>query len=164
MCSIVSLSRLAHPAPSLLSFRTIPVLSLLVAASESRHHFPPFRALSPQVHRNILCHASLILPVVPRFLLVRISVPLVQLRTHPSAFRSQSFHFLTSIPIPPAVLLSLLLIAFFFYSLYHSVSIPHSPLSPILSSNFAALFPPFTLSLLLLHCFLTAPWCFSVHS
>jgi hypothetical protein len=48
----------AHPAPSQLSFRPIPILSLLVFASESRHHFPFFRALSPHVHRNSLCLAS----------------------------------------------------------------------------------------------------------
>jgi hypothetical protein len=80
-----------------------------------------FRALFPQVHRNILCHAPLILPVVPLFsdslpslLLVRISVLLAQLRTHPSSFRSHSFHFLDGIPVPPAVLLSLLLIRVLF--------------------------------------------------
>jgi hypothetical protein len=107
----------AHPAHSFLLLHPVPVLSLLVPTSKSRHHFPFFRALSPQIHRNILCHAPLILPVVPRFsdslyslLLVRISVPLAQLSTHPSSFRSHSFHFLTGIPVPPAVLLSLLLI------------------------------------------------------
>jgi hypothetical protein len=55
---------------------------------------------------------------LPSLLLVRISVPLAQLNTHPSSFRSQSFHFLTGIPIPPAVLLSFSFSsAFFLFSL-----------------------------------------------
>jgi hypothetical protein len=43
---------------------------------------------------------------------------------------------------------------FFFFSLQHSISIRHSSLPSILSSNFPALFSAFTLSLLL-HCSLT---------
>jgi hypothetical protein len=44
---------------------------------------------------------------------------------------------------------------FFFFSLKYSVSILHSSLPSILSSNFAALFPAFTLSLFLLQSSLT---------
>jgi hypothetical protein len=60
MCSIVSLSlgHILHLLSSL-SVQYLFSLSLFVPASESRHHFPFFRTLSPQVHRNILCHASL---------------------------------------------------------------------------------------------------------
>jgi hypothetical protein len=104
----------AHPAPS-----------LLVPASKPRHHFPLFRTLSPQVHRNILYQASLILLVVPGFsdslpslLLVRVFVPLAHLRAHPFSFRSHSFHFLTGISFPPAVILSLFHIrALFLFSI-----------------------------------------------
>jgi hypothetical protein len=97
----------AHPSPSLFSFRPIPVLSLLVPTSKSRHHF--------------ICHTPLTLLVVPRFsnsrpslFLVRVFVLLAQLRTHLSSFRSHSFHFLTGISVPPAVPLSLLLILVLF--------------------------------------------------
>jgi hypothetical protein len=76
----------AHSAPSLLSFRAIPVFSLLVPTSKSHHHFS-------------------------------ISLALSLLR----------------------------------YSGISSVSILHSSLPSILSSNFATLFPAFTLSLFLLH-------------
>jgi hypothetical protein len=162
----------AHPAPSLLVFRPVPVLSLLVPASKPCHHFPLFRALSPQVHRNILCRASLILPVVPGFsnslsslLLVRVFVSLAHLRAHPFSFRSHSFHFLTGISVPPAVILSLFHIrALFLFSIAlrqypalftsahavleicRSLSRFHSQLAPL------ALFPHYV------------PWCFSVHS
>jgi hypothetical protein len=139
MCSIISLLT-AHPAHSFLLLHPVPVLCLLVPTSKSRHHFPFFRALSPQIHRNILCHAPLILPVVPRFsdslpslLLVRISVPLAQLRTHPYSFRSHSFHFLTGIPVPPAVLLSLLLIrsfSFLYSTQSVSCTLPFRPFCP----------------------------------
>jgi hypothetical protein len=162
----------AHSAPSLLLFRPIPVLSLFVPASKPRHHFPLFRALSPQVHRYILCHASLILPVVlgfsdslPSLLLVRVFVPLAHLRAHPFSFRSHSFHFLTGISVPPAVILCLFHIcALFLFSvalrqypalfpsaysvleLCRSLSRFHSQLAPL------ALFPHYV------------PWCFSFHS
>jgi hypothetical protein len=57
----------AHPAPSFFFFRPIPVLSLFIPTSESRHHFSLSRILPPQVHRNILGHTPIILPVVPGF-------------------------------------------------------------------------------------------------
>jgi hypothetical protein len=76
----------AHPAPSLLSFRPIPVLSLLVPAFKSCHHFPLFRALSPQVHRNILCHAFLIILSLLSCLSVSLSLSLSSAHIHlPSA-------------------------------------------------------------------------------
>jgi hypothetical protein len=104
----------------------------------------------------MLCYASLILPVVPRFsdsLPSLLLVPLAQLRRHPSSFRSLSFHFPTGIPIPPAVLVSLLLIRVLFLfsialsqypalfpsahsvlELCHSHSRFHSQLAPLHSS------------------------------
>jgi hypothetical protein len=66
MCSIVSLSsrHILHILSSssiqyLFSLSSFPHLNLAI--------LPFFRALSPQIHRNILCHAPFILPVVPRF-------------------------------------------------------------------------------------------------
>jgi hypothetical protein len=99
-------------------------------------------------------------------LLVRISVPLAQLHTHPSSFRSQSFHFLTGIPVPSAVLLSLLLIRVLFlfsialsqypalfpsaYSvleLCRSLSRFHSQLAPLaLFDSFLTMYPSVSLS------------------
>jgi hypothetical protein len=140
-----------HPAPSFLLFRPIPVLSLLVPASKPRHHFPLF-------------HASLILPVVPglsdslrSLVLVHVFVPLAHLHAHPFSFRSRSFHFLTGISVPPAIILSRFHIhALFLFSialrqypaLFPSVLLSryHSQLAPL------ALFPHYV------------PWCFSVHS
>jgi hypothetical protein len=82
------------------------------------------------------------LPVVPRIsnslpslLLIRISVPLAQLRTHPSSFRSQSFHFLTGISVPPAVILSLSLshphsFSFLYSTQTVSYTLPFHPFCP----------------------------------
>jgi hypothetical protein len=68
------------PAPSLFSFRPIPVLSLLVPTSESRHHFSLSHTLSP-------------LPIVLRFfyslsslLLIRVFVPLPFYSPSPCTF------------------------------------------------------------------------------
>jgi hypothetical protein len=115
-----------HPGPSLFFFRPIPVLSLFVPTSE--------RSLSPQVHRNILCHASLILPVVrgfsdylPSLLLVGVFVPLVQLHTHPSSFRSHSFYFFAGIPVPPY---SPRLFSFLYSTQTVSCTLPFRPFSP----------------------------------
>jgi hypothetical protein len=115
-----------HPGPSLFFFRPIPVLSLFVPTSE--------RSLSPQVHRNILCHASLILPVVrgfsdylPSLLLVGVFVPLAQLHTHPSSFRSHSFYFFAGIPVPPY---SPRLFSFLYSTQTVSCTLPFRPFSP----------------------------------
>jgi hypothetical protein len=78
----------AHSAPSLLSFRPVPVFSL-VPTSKSPHHFS-FSCTLSQVVRNFLCHIPLILPVVSgffdsfhSFLLVYVFVPFTQLYIHP---------------------------------------------------------------------------------
>jgi hypothetical protein len=65
-CAQLSLFLLvAHSAPSFLSFRPIPVFSLLVSTSISRHHFSLFCTVSPQVLRNFLCYTpSLILSLL----------------------------------------------------------------------------------------------------
>jgi hypothetical protein len=76
---------------SFLSFRPIPVFSLLVPTSKSSHHFSLFCTLSPQVLRNFLYHTFLILPVVSGFfdsLPCVLLVPVNQLYIHPSSFCS----------------------------------------------------------------------------
>jgi hypothetical protein len=131
ICSIVSLSSL-----HILHVLSSPSVQYLFSLSSFPHLnittiFLSFALSLPQVHRSILCYGSLILPVVPRFsdsLSSLLPVPLAQLRTHPSSFHSQSFHFPTGIPIPPAVLLSLLLIRVLF-------------LFSIALSQYPALFP-----------------------
>jgi hypothetical protein len=57
---------ITHSAPSFLSFHPIPVLSLLVPTSKSRHHFSLSCTLSPQVY-------------IDSFLLVLAFVPFTQL-------------------------------------------------------------------------------------
>jgi hypothetical protein len=85
MCSIVSFF-IAHSAPSLLSFHSIPVFSLLVPTTKSRHHFSFFYTLSFQVLRNFLSCTPLTFPVVsgffdsfPSFLLVCVIVSFTRL-------------------------------------------------------------------------------------
>jgi hypothetical protein len=145
---------IAHPTSSFLSFYPAPVFSLLVPTSRSHYNFSFFCILSPQILRNFLCHPSLILLVVsgffdsfPSFLLVCVFVPFSQLYIPPSSFCSRSFHFFTGIPVSLVVFLLRVLCLFFQYS----VTILHSSLPSILSSNLAALFPAFTLSLFFLH-------------
>jgi hypothetical protein len=111
------LSHFAASIPHVLSsprstFRTffpllLPLFSLLVSTPESRHHFSLSCTLSPQILWNFLYHKPLILPSfpsffdsLPLFLLVRVFVPFIQLRIHPSSFCSQSFHFSTGAPVP----------------------------------------------------------------
>jgi hypothetical protein len=55
---------IAHSAPSFLSFQPIPVFSLLLPTSESRHHLFLSCTLSPQVLWNFLCHTPLLLCTV----------------------------------------------------------------------------------------------------
>jgi hypothetical protein len=111
---------IAHSAPCFLSFRLIPVFSLLVPTTKSRHHFSLFCTLSLQALRNFLCHTPLILLVVsgffdsfPSFLLFYVFIPFTQLYLYPSSFCSQSFHFFTGIPVPLVVFLPLLLLRVF---------------------------------------------------
>jgi hypothetical protein len=55
---------------------------------------------------------------LPSLLLVRVFVPLAHLHAHPFPLRSHSFHFLTGISVPPAVILSLFHIrALFLFSI-----------------------------------------------
>jgi hypothetical protein len=146
---------IAHSTPSFLSFHPIPVFSLLIPTSESRHHFPLFCTLS-QVRRNFLCPPLLILPVISgffdslsSFLLACVFVPFTQVYVHPSSFCSQSFHFFTGITFLLVVFLFLLLLRVLFLfspafrhypelfssihfvlKLCHSLSRFHSPLVP----------------------------------
>jgi hypothetical protein len=130
----------AHSAPSFLSFRPIPVLSLRVPTSESCHHFSFSCTLSPRefpLSYSLLYLDSLILS-----LLSYLSV---------SLFLSLSSTF---IHLPLALNLSTSSLAYPFlcvFSLQNSVSILYSSFPSISSSNFAALFPAFTLILVLLH-------------
>jgi hypothetical protein len=101
--------RRIHSTCALLVVLSAPsfLLSLLVSTPESRHHFSLSCTLSPQILWNFLYHTPLILPSfpsffdsLPLFLLVRVFVPFIQLRIHPSSFCSQSFHFSTGAPVP----------------------------------------------------------------
>jgi hypothetical protein len=92
-CAELSLSPHSTFYTFFFSFHPIPVFSFLVPTSKSRHHFSFFCTFSPQVLRNLLCHTSLILPVVsgffdsfPSFLSVCIFVLFTQLYIHPSSF------------------------------------------------------------------------------
>jgi hypothetical protein len=84
----------AHPAPSLFSFSLIPVLSLLVPTSASRHHFLSFlyTRISSVTH---LSYSLFYLSSLGS--LGRVFVPLALLRTAPCSFCSHSFHFPFSI-------------------------------------------------------------------
>jgi hypothetical protein len=82
----------AHPAPSLFSFRPIPVLSLLVSASESRHHFPLFRAL-PRFSDSLpslLLAVSLSLSLSSAHILSLLIFPLPHWHNHSSCSTSLS--------------------------------------------------------------------------
>jgi hypothetical protein len=127
---------IAHSAPSFLSFHPIPVFSLLIPTSKSRHHFSFFCTLSPQVFQNFLCHTPLILPVVSGFFdsfpssLLIWSLSL----SHSSSFIHLPFALNLSTSSLAYPFLSLLLLrVFFFHSFQHSVSILHSSLPSILS-------------------------------
>jgi hypothetical protein len=155
-CSIVSLF-IAHSAPSFLSFHPIPVFSLLVHTSKYRHHFSfspctPEFPLSYSYTSHILSLVSGFFDSFPSFLLVCVFVPFTQLYIHPSSFCSQSFHFFIGIPVSLVVFLPLSpsSVLFLFSPAFRQYSI----LPSILSSNFTAFFPAFTLSLFLLHSFL----------
>jgi hypothetical protein len=133
---------------SFLSFHPVPVLSLLVPTSKSRHNFSFFCTLSPQLLRNFLCYTPLIFPVVsgffdsfPSFLFVCVFVPFTQLYIHPSSFDPQSFHFFTGIPVSLIVFLALLLFRVFFFSFQHSVNILHSSLLSIFLQTLLLSFP-----------------------
>jgi hypothetical protein len=164
MCSIVSLSsgHILHLLSSLSILFSLSLRSCILIT-------PSFsflsHSLSPDTPQHPLSCISRFSDSLPSVLLVRISVPLAQLSTHPSSFRSQSFQFLTGIPIPPVALLSLLLIRILFlfsitlsqypalvpsahsvFELCRSLSRFHSQLVPL------TLFPHYVL------------WCFSVHS
>jgi hypothetical protein len=98
-----SLSHFATSIPHLLSSQhllhllsspsiQIPLFSLLVSISKSRHHFSFSCTLSPQ---EFLCHTPLIFSVVsgffdsfPSFLLVCVFVPFTLLCIHPFSFCS----------------------------------------------------------------------------
>jgi hypothetical protein len=75
----------AHSAPSILSFPSIPVFSLLIPTSKSRHHFSC--TLSPQVLRNFLSYSLLCLDSLIFSLLSFLSVSL------PLSLSSAFIHF-----------------------------------------------------------------------
>jgi hypothetical protein len=139
--------RSAHPAPSLLLFRPIPVLSLLVHASESRHHSLAL-SLSRYTGTSSVMHLSyslLYLDSLILSLLLLIRVPLAQLHTHPSSSRSHPFYFLIGLPVLPAVLLSLLLFLVLFI---FSITLGQYPaLFPFAHSVLALCRSPLPLSL-----------------
>jgi hypothetical protein len=155
---------IAHSVPSFLSFHPIPLFTLLVLTSKSRRlHFSFICTLSSQVLRNLLC--TLILPVVSEFLILSLlSCLYVSLFLSLSSFLlllvfpllNWHTRFSDSISLFPSYP------CFFFFSFQHSVSILHSSPPAILSSNFAAVFPAFTLNLFLFPAYVT--WRFSVHS
>jgi hypothetical protein len=124
------LDRLSLSSRHILDFLSSSSVQYLFSLSS----FPHLNALSPQVHRNILCHASLILPFVrtfsdslPSLLIVGVSVPLAQLHTHPSSFRSHSFYFFAGIPVPPY---SPRLFSFLYSTQTVSCTLPFRPFSP----------------------------------
>jgi hypothetical protein len=134
-------------------FPLLPSNTYFLSPHSHAHHFSLSCILSPQGLRNFLCNIPLILPVVsgffdslPSFLLVCVFVPFTRL------YIATSFHFFTGIPVPLVVLLRVL-----FLSSPASVSILHSSLPSNLSSNFAALFPAFSLSSLF-HPQISAPY------
>jgi hypothetical protein len=158
-CAQLSPSLIAPYAPSFLSFRPLPVFSLLIPTSKSRHHFSLLCTLSPQILRNFLSHTPLILPVVsgffdslPSFLFVCVFVPFTQLYIHPSSFCSQTFF--TGIPVPLVVLLPLSFFSSFFSFLpsipsvsctllFHPFCLQTLPLSfPLLLSAYSSYTPP----------------------
>jgi hypothetical protein len=167
---------IAHSARSFLSFHPIPVFSLLVPTSESRHHFSLSCTLSPQVLLNFLCHTLLIdtpscilylesrfFDSLPYFLLVDVFIPFTQLYIHSSSFCSQSFHFFTGIPVPLVVLLPLSPCPFSFLSSIPPVSctLPFHPFCPQLCRSLFR-FHSQPIPLTLFPHYVT--WCFSVHS
>jgi hypothetical protein len=123
----------AHSAPSFLSFHPIPVFSLLIPTSKSRHHFSFFSLPLPR-YSGI---SSIMLTVVsgffhsfPSFLLVCVFVPFTQFYTfirlpweQISIFPLLHWHtrFSYSISLSPS--------SPCFFSLQHSVSILHSSLA-----------------------------------
>jgi hypothetical protein len=117
---------IAHSASSFLLFPPIPVFSLLVPTSKSRHYFSLSCTVSPQVLRNFLSHLS----YSPLYLDSLILSPLSCLSVLLSLSLSSTF-----IHLPFAINLSTSSLEYL--------------LPSILSSNFAVLFPVFTLSLFL---------------
>jgi hypothetical protein len=115
---------IVHSASSFLPFRPIPVFSLLVPTSESRHHFSLSCTLSSQILRNFLCFSSLFLacPCLCPF--------------HSDKRKMDEFH----LPFALVVFLSLFLSVLFLFSptfrQYPTLSPP-----PILSSNLPLSFP-----------------------
>jgi hypothetical protein len=114
MCSLSLL--IAHSAPSFLFFHPIPTsfLSPRFTTSESRHHFsflplslPRYSRISSVIHLSYSL-VSGFFDSLPSSLLVCVFVSFTQLYIHPSSFCSQSFHFLTGIPVPLVVFLCLL--------------------------------------------------------
>jgi hypothetical protein len=122
-----------------LSFHPIPVFFLLVLTSKSRHHSSFF---SPQVLRNFLRHTSIILPVVFGFFdsfasslfVVPLSLSLNSTFIHlPFALNLSTFSL--AYPFLWYYFSLSFFSVFFFFSPQHSISILHSSLLSILSSN-----------------------------
>jgi hypothetical protein len=154
---------IAHSAPCFLSFRLIPVSSLLNPTSKSRHHFSFFCTLSPQVFQNFLCHTPLILPVVSGFFDSLPSFLLCVSALHSSIFLLlSSFHFFT---IPLVVFLSFLLlhVLFLFSPAFHYYPALFPSVHFVLKLS-RSLFRFHSQPLLALFPHYYVPWCFSVYS
>jgi hypothetical protein len=132
---------IAHSAPSFISFHPISpsFFFLLHSLSSGTSEFPLSYTSHPVV--------SGFLDSVPSFLLVLHSSIFLLLLIFPLLHWHTRFS--DSISLSPSS-------PCFFFSLQHSVTILHSSLPSILSSNFATLFPAFTLILFLLHSSLTS--------
>jgi hypothetical protein len=140
-----------HSAPSFISSYPIPVFSFLV----STFFLYLALSLSPAAPEFPLSYTS---HVVSTFFLFFLAC--LCLCPFHSALDSSILLLLTNFPllrIPVPLVVFLSFSAFFFFSLQHSVSIRHSSLPSIISSNFAALFPAFTFSLFLLHSSIFCP-------
>jgi hypothetical protein len=159
-CARLSLSFLvAYPAPSFPFFHPKSVFSLLAPTSESRHHLSlsSLSLLYSLFVGTLKFPFSYSLLYLDSLILSFLSCLFVSLfLSLSSTFMSLPFALNVLLPVPLVVFLSLLLVrVFFFFSLQHSLSILHFSFPSILSLNFAALFPAFTLNLFLLHSSLT---------
>jgi hypothetical protein len=158
MCSIVTLCSqhilhlLSPHIQHLFSLSSFPHLNLTIIFPSLTLSLHRYSRISSVIH---LSYSLLYLDSLIIFLLCCLSVSL-------SLLLSSTFIHLPLLSIFPhlhwhtrssgSISLSLSIFSVFFYfSLQYSVSIRHSSLPFILSSNLAALFPAFTLSQFLLH-------------
>jgi hypothetical protein len=125
---------------------SFPHLNLVIIFLSFALSLPRYSGIFTVIHLSysLFYLDSLILPLLS-CLFVSLSLSLSSAFIHlPLPLLHWHTRFSGSIPLCPSS-------PCFFFSLQHSVSVLHSSLPSILSSNFAALFPAFTLSLFLLH-------------